>query len=111
MEKQKNYIEPSQLKEHIGKEISIKGSIYKIRKMKGFAFVLIRTPQSIVQGIYTEETAKDSIETLKEESCCIIHAKVVAEERAKMGYELHLTKIQVLSEPKETGGHFHRKAS
>ncbi len=102
MEKQKNYIEPSQLKEHIGEEISIKGSIYKIRKMKGFAFVLIRTPQSIVQGIYTEETAKDSIETLKEESCCIIYAKVVAEERAKMGYELHLTNIRVLSEPKET---------
>lgn len=101
MEKQKNYMEPEQLKEHIGEEISIKGSIYKIRKMKGFAFVLIRTPRSIVQGIYTEGGARCSIETLKEESCCIFHAKVVAEERARIGYELHLTGIQVLSAPRE----------
>lgn len=98
---QKNYIESEQLKEHIGEEISIKGSIYKIRKMKGFAFVLIRTPQSIVQSIYTEGTAECPLETLKEESCCIIRARVVAEERAKMGYELHLTSIEVLSAPKE----------
>lgn len=96
-----NYINPEQLEKHIGEEVFIKGSIYKIRKMKGFAFVLIRTSQSIVQSIYTEETAGFSIDTLKEESCCSIHAKVVAEERAKMGVELHLMGIQVLSAPKE----------
>ena len=41
-------LEPWELVDHIGETIQIHGSIYKIRKMKGFAFVLLRTKRVIL---------------------------------------------------------------
>lgn len=98
--KQRIYINAEELQNHIGEEIYIKGSIYKIRRMKGFAFVLFRTAGRIVQSIYTAEEAAFALECLKEEYCCQIFARVVADERSKTGYELHLLDVEILSEPK-----------
>lgn len=95
------YVSAENLENYIGQEVYIKGSIYKIRKMKGFAFVLIRTSRRVVQSIYSEEESNFPLSTLKEECCCSIYAKVVSERRSKTGYELHLIDVQVLSEPKE----------
>ena len=89
-------VEPSELKNRIGENIRIHGSIYKIRKMKGFSFVLLRTKRDVVQCIAAEE-----VELPHEESCVVLTAKVVAEERSKVGYELHITEIEVLSQPAE----------
>lgn len=36
-------VEASELANYIGEIVEIHGSIYKIRKMSGFAFVLLRT--------------------------------------------------------------------
>lgn len=94
------YTDAENLEAHIGQEIRIKGSIYKIRRMKGFAFVLIRTRSRIVQSVYSGEEARFPLEQLKEECCCSIYAKVVSEERSKTGYELHLLDVEILSQPK-----------
>ena len=88
-----------ELDAHIGERVTIHGSVYRIRKMRGFAFILIRTPRQIVQCIYIEETASFSLDELTEESCIRAIAKVVREERAKVGYELHLLDAEVLSAP------------
>lgn len=98
--KQEKYTDAGCLHEHIGEEVYIKGSIYKIRKMKGFAFVLIRTSSRIVQAIYSEKS-NFSLDILKEESCCMIHAEAAAEPRSKAGYELHLLDVEILSKPEE----------
>ncbi|MGN1084345.1 MAG: aspartate--tRNA(Asn) ligase [Lachnospiraceae bacterium] len=92
---------PENLKEHIGEQIQIHGSIYKIRKMRGFAFVLLRTARQVVQCIYSEEQAKFLLEELQEESCVRLTAEVVSEERSRTGYELHLISVEVLSKPEE----------
>ena len=89
-------LEAEELLNHIGETIQIHGSIYKVRKMKGFSFVLLRAKRDVVQCI-----AEESIELPLEESCVILTAKVVAEERSKRGYELHIQEVQVLSEPAE----------
>lgn len=94
-------VEASELGNHIGCEIRIHGSIYKIRRMRGFAFVLLRTKREIVQGIYVMEQARFALEELEEESCVIFTAKVTAEPRAKKGYELQLLEVEVLSKPVE----------
>lgn len=99
--RQEKYIHEESLEKYIGEKVSIKGSIYKIRRMKGFAFVLIRTSKRIVQSVYSEEKAKFSLDILKEESCCSIYAEVVFENRSRTGYELHLIDVQILSEPEE----------
>lgn len=94
-------IEAEELKNNIGKEIKIHGSIYKIRKMSDFAFVLLRTKREVVQCIYSAETAHFELEELVEESCVILTARVVSEERSKTGYELQLLGLEVLSLPEE----------
>lgn len=91
-----NELEVEELVNHIGEMIQIHGSIYKIRKMKGFSFVLLRTKRDIVQCI-----ASENLEIPSEESCVTITAVVAAESRSKVGYELHIENITVLSNPKE----------
>ncbi len=97
----KKAIAPECLQEHMGEPVQIHGSIYKIRKMRGFAFVLLRTARQVVQCIYSEEKANFSLEELTEESCVIFTAEVVAEERSHTGYELHLLAVKILSKPCE----------
>lgn len=94
-------VEAAEIGEHIGETIRIQGSIYKVRKMSGFAFVLVRMRRTVVQCLYSPEYAGFSAELLKEESCITAETKVVAEERSKTGYDLQLIKLKVLSEPEE----------
>ena len=95
-------VEAEELVHHIGEVIRIHGSIYKIRKMSDFAFVLLRTKRSVVQGVYSAECSEFPMESLTEESTVIFTAKVVAEERSKVGYELLLLKVEILSMPTES---------
>lgn len=92
-------VEASELIHHIGKIVEIHGSIYKIRKMSGFAFVLLRTKRDIIQCIYSTEVSNFWLEKLIEESCVLITAKVVPEERSKVGYELQMINVEILSVP------------
>ena len=94
-------VEANELKNHIGSEVQIHGSIYKIRKMRGFAFVLLRTKREVVQCVYSEEQARFGLEELVEESCVVFTAFVAEEPRAKAGYELQLLEVEVLSKPAE----------
>lgn len=94
-------IGPEEIKSHLGEEVNIHGSIYKIRKMSDFSFVLLRTKRDILQCIYTPQEAGFSEEELKEESCVVITAKVLEEARSKTGYDLLITALEVLSVPKE----------
>ena len=92
-------VEASELKEYIGQTVRIHGSIYKIRKMSDFAFLLLRTKREVVQCIYVEEAVQLPLEELMEESCVILTALVQAEERSKKGYDLIVQKIEILSRP------------
>ena len=89
-------VEAQELAQHIGEKVQIHGSIYKIRKMKGFSFVLLRTKRAVVQCV-----ASGEIEVPREESCVVITAAVAAEKRSRTGYELQVEKISVLSVPHE----------
>lgn len=96
---QKSEVEPEELASNTGRQIRLHGCIYKIRKMKGFAFVLLRTKREVLQCVYTPEKADFPLEQLKEESAVIITAEVIAEERSRTGYDLHLISVEILSEP------------
>ena len=92
-------VEAQELKNDIGQVVKIHGSIYKIRKMSDFAFVLLRTKREIVQCIYTKEMTDFPLEELMEESCVIITAYVQEESRSKTGYDLQIKDITVMSKP------------
>ena len=94
-------VEAQELINHIGETIKIHGSIYKIRKMSDFAFVLLRTKRNVVQCIYSKEFSLFSLDEMKEESSVIVTACVKGEERSRTGYDLQMIQIEVLSKPVE----------
>lgn len=100
---EKAAVEADELKSHIGENVQIHGSIYKIRKMSDFAFVLLRTKREIVQCVYSKEMSEFPLEELVEESCVIVTARVQEESRSKTGYDLQVQNIEVLSKPEEPG--------
>ncbi|MBD5491932.1 MAG: aspartate--tRNA(Asn) ligase [Lachnospiraceae bacterium] len=84
-----------------GKEILLHGSVYKLRRMSGFAFVLLRTGRHVIQCVYSPEFSRFDMEELMEESCVRVRALVAAEERSRLGWELRLLELEVLSIPTE----------
>jgi len=94
-------IEAEELVNCIGKTISLHGSIYKIRLMSGFAFVILRTKRSLVQCIFSKEYSEYDITELKENACVILTGEVVEDSRSKKGYEVRIKQITVLSQPEE----------
>ena len=80
----KRQVEAEELLKYIGEEVTLHGSIYKIRKMKGFSFVLLRTSRDVIQCVADEAVAIPA-----EESAVLLTAKIVEESRSKRGYELH----------------------
>ena len=86
----------SQLKEYVDKTVIMHGSIYKIRKMKGFSFLILRTARFCIQCVCDDQAL---LNELQEEACVRMVAEVVREERARLGIELHVKQITVLSGP------------
>lgn len=91
-------IEVTGLSEHIGELVTLHGSIYKIRKMSGFSFVILRTARYTVQCVCDRP---EVIGRLQEEACVELTAEVVKEERARTGVELHIMEVNVLARPVE----------
>lgn len=93
--------EREELKESIGKTVHIHGSIYKIREMSGFSFVLLRTKRDVIQCVYSEEYSNFDINEIKENMSVVIIGEFVAEERSPLGCEIRMKDIEILSTPKE----------
>lgn len=93
----KKELEFTKLNQYIGETVTLHGSIYKIRKMSGFCFVILRTARYTIQCVCDRPTI---IAELQEEACVELAALVVREERAKAGAELHIHEMKVLSRPK-----------
>lgn len=77
--------------------MKIHGIIYKIRKMSGFAFILLRTIDEIIQCIYDEKHSEFSIDELKENMSVIFHGDKVADERSRTGFEIRVKTYELLS--------------
>jgi nondiscriminating aspartyl-tRNA synthetase len=76
-----------------GEEVSFHGSIYRIRKMSDFAFVIIRTAKELVQTVYDQQTAKDkglSLDDFSEGDIVVVRGVTKHEERSKRGYDIIL---------------------
>ena len=96
-----NPFHPEELGQLVGQRVRLHGSIYKIRRMSGFAFVLLRTGRSVIQCVYGEDFSHFSLDLLKEEAAVEVTADVAAEERSRTGWELRLESVRILSEPAE----------
>ena len=75
--------------------------VYRIRRMSGFAFVILRGRRSLMQCVYSPEKAKCDRDTISEGCSVIIKGEVVADEKVMNGAEVHIHDIKVLSKPAE----------
>lgn len=87
------------LQKAVGGSITFCACVHKIRKMSGFAFVILRTGRYILQSVYEPDKCHDELDSISMGSYIEITGDVREESRANYGYEITLTGFKVLSKP------------
>jgi asparaginyl-tRNA synthetase len=111
------YVRISELADHVGETVELRGWLYHKRSSGKISFLLVRDGTGIVQGVLVQAEADPeswaASERLTQESSLIVTGIVREDARAPGGYELSLRSVlpvQVASDypigPKEHGSGF-----
>lgn len=80
-----------------GESISVRGTLHRIKDMSGFKFVNIRGQRRVFQCVWSAEQAKCDLNDFSLEECIMIDGIVVAEERSRLGFDIHILDMKRLS--------------
>lgn len=83
------------------KSVTTHGTIYNVRDMGDFAFVIIRKIGGLVQCLYNKKITEEERHLFQDENAIRVTGEVRDEERAVNGFEIVIDKFEVLSTPKE----------
>lgn len=82
-------------------EVKIRGWVYRERKSKKIAFLVIRDSSEIIQCIVKKDSVPEEIwnnvEKLLMESSVKIEGEIKADERAPSGYEINVSNLEVVN--------------
>ncbi len=81
----------------IGTTVTCSGTVYKIRRMKGFSFLILQTYDTLVQCVADEPL----LPALTEQCRVTLTGYVVENETAHRGFELRVQSLRILSAPYE----------
>jgi asparaginyl-tRNA synthetase len=87
-----------------GQEVTIRGWLYNIRESGKLVFPIFRDGTGVIQGVCSLKENPEAFEALKgltQESSVIVTGRIRAEQRAPGGFEMGVTKIQVLQKVSE----------
>src|SRR6202162_2157902 len=87
-----------------GQEVTIRGWLYNLRESGKLVFPIFRDGTGIIQGVCALKEIPEAFEALKgltQESSVIATGKIRADQRAPGGFEMGVTKIQVLQKVSE----------
>ena len=84
-----------------GREVKINGAVHNIRHMGEVAFIILRKAEGLVQCVYETGKTNFDLKDLKEEAAVEVTGIIQKEERAPQGFECRISKLTVLSQPKE----------
>jgi asparaginyl-tRNA synthetase len=88
----------SELGDHVGDEVTVKGWVYNWRKKGKLRFIILRDGFGYLQCVVfrpeVDETAWETAVELTQESSCEITGVVAVDERAPGGYELKVSAIR-----------------
>ncbi|MFH1450583.1 MAG: asparagine--tRNA ligase [archaeon] len=81
-----------------GKKVSIRGWVYRERKLKDKIFLVIRDVSGIIQAVVKTDSKKAYKESLKllMESSVALSGKVRKDDRAPTGYELDVDSLEII---------------
>src|SRR5580700_2733205 len=88
-----------------GQEVTIRGWLYNLRESGKLMFPIFRDGTGIIQGVCALKENPEAFEALKgltQESSVIVTGKIRAEQRAPGGYEMGVSKVQVLQKVPES---------
>jgi asparaginyl-tRNA synthetase len=88
-----------------GQEVTLKGWLYNLRESGKLLFPIFRDGTGIIQGVVALKENPETFEALKgltQESSVIVTGKIRAEQRAPGGYEIGVTRIQILQKVSES---------
>ncbi|RJO59983.1 aspartate--tRNA(Asn) ligase [candidate division WS5 bacterium] len=89
------------IKNEVGKEITLCGWVHKLRKLGGLSFIVLRDRAGLAQAVVDGSEENNKLKEITTETVVKITGKVVKEERAPHGAELHNCKVEVISPVKE----------
>jgi len=91
----------SDLKDHVGKTVELKGWVYNHRSSGKIKFLLLRDGTGISQCVYfrgeCSESAFEDFEKLSQESCVKVTGVVREEKRSPGGFEISARELEILS--------------
>ena len=88
-----------------GQEVTLKGWLYNLRESGKLLFPIFRDGTGIIQGVCALKENPEAFEALKgltQESSVIVTGRIRAEKRAPGGYEIGVTKIQIVQKVSES---------
>lgn len=94
-----SYAKANLLHDRIGQTVQVGGTVYKIREMSGFAFVVLQTGKTFLQCVYSEKYSKFALSELCENMSAVFTGKVIGEKRSRTGVELEIWSYKRLSAP------------
>ena len=90
----------SEIGKYDGQAVTIRGWLYNLRESGKLLFPIFRDGSALIQGVVPKNAVPpevfDAIKGLTQESSVIVEGKVRADKRAPGGYELDVSKVQVL---------------
>lgn len=95
-----NWIYIEDAGKHAGEVIAIKGWVYNLRSSGKIKFLLVRDGTGIMQCVVARQDSEQAFEEfdrLTQESSVIVEGVAREEKRAPGGYELTVTRIEVVS--------------
>ena len=90
----------NELKKAVGKKVIVAGWVHDIRLLGAINFLLLRDREGIVQVTASKESSKEILDLYKkmhQEDVVIIKGKVIKSNKAKAGYEIAPSKIEIVS--------------
>ena len=84
----------------LNQTVCVHGAVHAIRAMGAIEFVTLRLRDGALQCV-VDEAHEQLLEGVSQECAVVATGTLTADERAPMGVELHLEKLEVLSSPKE----------
>ena len=80
----------------IGKPVMIEGWLHKKRLLGGLSFILVRDRQGVTQVVVEDKDEVEKLRALQIGTVLRVEGKVVKEERAPGGAEIHDAKLEVM---------------
>jgi nondiscriminating aspartyl-tRNA synthetase len=86
----------SDLKDHTGKTVHIEGWLHKKRLLGGLTFINVRDRRGLVQVVIQDKDEVEKLRGLQIGTVLAVDGKVVKEERAPGGAELHDARLEIM---------------